>query len=316
MAEEGPLRHWISRFPIRKEARRLVIPINLSSRFARRGELWRIRLLGFLLILLPLGPELLAEPEEGAPQELTPKLIEQLDYHAQRCVEEMKKALPVGYSLQPRLTQRWSDGQGKVVPILLSLTPIDPGGKPDGEAKFLEGHSIGRTVPYVKGIKQGVEKKYQANSGAGAQGPVIVAEIPWKEGKIHGIKKLYHLNGKVRVETPFENGAVEGESKEYDLAGRLVKVTSHKQGKRHGEMTEYWVLTGKPLRVVPYQNDHIHGLVREYFDGGQLKKEVKVKDDRLHGEERNYDEDGNLVKRRYWFEDEEVPKEEFEKRAK
>jgi antitoxin component YwqK of YwqJK toxin-antitoxin module len=81
-------------------------------------------------------------------------------------------------------------------------------------------------------------------------------------------------------------------------------------------MTEYWTLTGKPMRIVPYKNDKIEGLVRQFYDTGQLKKEVPARRDLFHGVEKQYDEEGALIKKRYWVDDQEIPEEEFLKKHK
>jgi len=254
-------------------------------------------------------------PAEDTDAELAEK-VKLLSDGDKRTIEAFRKTLPEGYTVRPTISQRWSDDAHGIVTRLASLIPLDPGGKIDGEVRSLYRGSVMRSVPYVKGVKQGVEKKYSSGYVKGRYQRVLVAEVPWHEGKNHGVKKLYHGNGQVRVEVPYTKGVPDGVSKEFDLNGRTVKVTNYKKGKRHGEMTEYWTLTGKPRRIVPYKNDKVDGVVRDFYDSGQLKREIPAKKDLFHGVEKQYDEEGDLIKRRYWIKDEEATKEEFMKKYK
>lgn len=254
-------------------------------------------------------------PAEDTDAELAEK-VKLLSDGDKRTIEEFRKTLPEGYTVRPGITQQWSDDAHGIVTHLSTLTPLDPDGKIDGEVRSVYHGSVMRTVPYVKGVKEGVEKKHSGAYVNGRYQRVLIAEIPWHEGRNHGVKKLYHGNGQVRVEVPYEKGEPDGVSKEYDLNGRAVKVTIYKKGKRHGEMTEYWTLTGKPRRIVPYENDKVDGVVREFYDSGQLKKEIPAKKDLFHGVEKQYDEEGDLIKKRYWIKDEEATEEEFLKKYK
>lgn len=249
-----------------------------------------------------------AKPE--AEGKVTPKL----EGYAKKYYEDFLKTLPPGYTVKPILFHQWSDDEHRIVPFLVSLTPLDPDGRPDGEEQRYDRWRLIGGVPYRKGVKHGLEKKFSYQRRDRRIQRVNIAEIPWQDGKINGVKKLYHRNGKIRLEAPFVHGVRDGVSKEYDLVGRVVKITTYRQGKRHGDMIENWTLTAKPRRIVPYDNDVIEGVVREYYDTGQLKKELPAKSDKWHGLEKQYDEEGALIKQRYWFEDEEVSEEEFRKR--
>jgi antitoxin component YwqK of YwqJK toxin-antitoxin module len=231
-----------------------------------------------------------------------------------RNVIERLKALPEGYKLKAEVQFHWSDDEMAQVPCLVSLTPLDADGKPDGEAWYYGSYYPTRMVPYKHGLKDGVETEFIYPENRGGERRVI-SETPWREGKIHGIKKLYyHENGKLRMEIPYENGIRQGEEKAYDLPGRLEKVTPYKDDKIHGDVVEYWTSTGKPKRVVPFRKGIVDGIVREYHENGTLKKEWPVKNDRFHGIEKEYDENGKLIMMRYWIEDEIVSKEEYEKK--
>jgi antitoxin component YwqK of YwqJK toxin-antitoxin module len=233
-----------------------------------------------------------------------------------RRVTEYLKELPEDHKLQPVVTFTWSDDEAKPIPCLVSLTPVDPDGKPDGEARYYDDTFVRRVVPWQHGLKEGVEKECVWPDG-GRGGSVTVSETPWRNGKVHGVKKLYHPeNGKVSMEVPYADGLRQGVAKSYDLPGRLEKVVPYKDDKADGEVIEYWTATGKPRKIVPFRNGVAQGVVREYHDNGNLKNELPVENDLFQGIEKQYDEKGTLVMTRYWLRDELVSKEQYEQAAK
>jgi antitoxin component YwqK of YwqJK toxin-antitoxin module len=252
------------------------------------------------LIISLLIPPLFSEDFSQA------ELINRLEGFAKRHIEEFQKSLPKGYSFRPLLTQKWSDDEQKILGILLALTPLDSKGRPNGEEKHFDSYQVSKTIPYVKGAKHGLEKRYLTGRNAPRKGIIVTAEIPWEHGKIIGTKKLFHDNGRLRLEIVFKAEGREGKSQEFDLNGRLVKSTHYKGGERHGLVTEYWSLTGKPRRIVEYRNGDLQGVVREFYDSGVLKKEVQVKDGEFHGVEKQFDEEGGLSKKKYWWKDDVV----------
>jgi len=267
--------------------------------------------------LFPAGAAVAAEGESVPVPGIDAKVFQAFDKNQVRLVTEFHKALPAGCQVQAEVRFTYSDDEGKQVPHILSLTPLNAEGKPDGEARYYgDNHQMIRTVPYVQGKKQGVEKKlkHEYDQDARAWKTVVLAEIPWEDDAVHGIKKLFHAtNGKVKMEVPYDKGEQNGIAKEYDLPGRLAKETPYIKGKVDGEMVEYFPATGQKRRVVPYRAGVVHGVVHEYYDNGKLKKEVPVKEERFHGIEKQYDEEGGLIKTRYWLDDDEVSREAYEK---
>ncbi|MBI2193033.1 MAG: toxin-antitoxin system YwqK family antitoxin [Planctomycetes bacterium] len=256
---------------------------------------------------------LLLHSSSGEPLPLAPgsELPSNLDPNATAILLEFRKSLPAGYTLRPAFKQEFSQKHEKVVSRLMAVTPVDPDGRADGNELHYEGQNMVRTVPFVQGVKEGVEYRYDVSWEGGRHLQVATAEIPWKQGKIEGVKKLSYPTGQIRSETPHANGVPHGVAKEYDLPGKLVKSTPYENGMRHGEMVDYWPSTGKPSRIIPFKSDRIEGVIREFYDSGKLKKELPARGDRFHGVEKHYDEEGKLIKKRFWLDDQEVPEAEF-----
>jgi antitoxin component YwqK of YwqJK toxin-antitoxin module len=48
------------------------------------------------------------------------------------------------------------------------------------------------------------------------------SSIRYNNGYRHGIMKIYHLNGKLMVETNYVHGEKHGDETEYDKTGKLI----------------------------------------------------------------------------------------------
>ena len=222
-------------------------------------------------------------------------------------VRKMLGELPETHTVRPKVQYAWSDDEERRFPRLVSLTPLGPDGKPDGdEHHFGTDH---RVVPFRLGLRDGTEQIYTV-IGRGQRR--VVTETPWRKDKIHGVKKAYHRpNGRLHMQVPYENGLRQGVAKTYDLLGRLVKVAPYKDDQAHGKVIEYYPGTEQEKKIVPFRHGEVHGVVLEYYEDGSLKRELPARDDHFHGIEKAYDERGQLVRTRYWLDDEIVDREEY-----
>lgn len=226
-------------------------------------------------------------------------------------VKAMLKDLPADYRLQPDVQYVWSDDEGKPIPHLVGLTPLDAAGKPDGMARRFGGEE--RRVPYVHGVKEGVEQVFAWHG----KEQRLVSETPWVKGVVDGAQKVYHReNGKVMMAVPYVQGRRQGEARTFDLPGRLVKVTPYKDDKPDGAATEFYPGTTQAKKIIPYHAGKVHGVVQEFYEDGKLRRELPTCDDRFHGIEKTYDEHGKLAATRYWLNDEAVSPEQYETAGK
>jgi antitoxin component YwqK of YwqJK toxin-antitoxin module len=67
----------------------------------------------------------------------------------------------------------------------------------------------------------------------------IRAEIPYKNGRIDGMLKTYHKNGKAESETVYKNGKENGMQREYYKDGALKSERVYKNGKGNGPKKKY-----------------------------------------------------------------------------
>jgi antitoxin component YwqK of YwqJK toxin-antitoxin module len=156
-----------------------------------------------------------------------------------------------------------------------------------------------------------VERHFEADRGA------LQSETPWENGAIHGLKRVFHPNGKVASESTYVKGLIAGQSRSYNEAGGLIRVVTYEKGKRNGEQIDYW--PDKPdvaQRIIPYQNDQVVGVAKGFYLSGKLKWERPFKDNRQHGVEKQYAADGALEKTLYWLEGNPVSEEDYRAKEK
>ncbi len=195
-----------------------------------------------------------------------------------------------------------------------SVTPLDSQNRPHGVEWLATQISINydnlsnhRLVPWKNGTRDGVAREFSDGK--------LAAEIPWRDGRMHGTRRVYFPDGKVKSETQYVDGLAEKRAVIWDGSGKLMSECTMKAGKRHGAMTEYWPGTDQIQRTASYKNDRLDGVVREFYRNGKLKRERRFRDDKAHGEDRIFGEGGNVTNERYWFDGDPVSKEAFKNRS-
>ncbi len=263
------------------------------------------------------APDAAAE-NDAAPKAKTKQVkvvtsVEEVPPFSKRNLKKIIKALPEEHKLQITVSQFVDMGHGdssnQLEPYASSAVPINADDQKNGQEMFFVAprrSGITRIVTWVEGVKDGPETLFSA------QKRYKTTEIPWKDGKIHGVRKTFNAEGKVMTETNYEHGEVVGVSKEYDEQGRLVREVGYKDGKKHGKRVEYWAQTGERRRVVPYKHGQAHGEALEYHLNGELKRRVPAIDGQLHGHEQVYNDEGELIDQRWWLNGTPVSKREYE----
>ncbi len=194
---------------------------------------------------------------------------------------------------------------------------LGPDGKKDGiewdYGGAGESVNLKRKVPWKEGKRHGTEKVFARAKG---QGRYVRKKIPWKNGTISGVKKVFHPSGTVMAKIPYKNGKQNGKSKSFNKDGKLTQVVPYKNGKRHGKMIYYWSGTDQKKKVVPCRNGKVNGTAKLYYKDGTLKAEMPFKNDVLHGIVKRYNEKGELDRKRFWIEGEQVPEGVFKDKYK
>ena len=237
----------------------------------------------------------------------------QLDEAQLAPVRESLAALPPGGTLEAVCVHVRPLDAHPPFRYLQRLTPRDADGEIEGiEWAFATGpgHVQTRMTPFRAGTRHGVET-YRMQ-----RGNHLRAEIPWDEGRIHGVRRVYFEDGTLQAETPHERGVINGETRVYDRQGRILQRATVVDGRRHGEAIDYWPENPDRIwRRIPYREGTVHGTSRAYYLDGTLQWERTFESNRRHGIERHFDGEGNERRVTYWLDDTEVSRDMYEAAA-
>jgi antitoxin component YwqK of YwqJK toxin-antitoxin module len=83
--------------------------------------------------------------------------------------------------------------------------------------------STWKEIPYANGKMHGIIKYYYETGG-------LSSAIPYKKGRAHGIAKWYYETGVLQSTIPYTNGLRHGIIKEYHSSGALAALSMHNHG--------------------------------------------------------------------------------------
>ena len=143
-------------------------------------------------------------------------------------------------------------------------------------------------TPYKDGKRHGVSKIYYAD----ANGPLLW-EFPYVNGLREGVATSYFVEGMVSGTTPYKNGKRDGLKKEYYRNGTLAREKPYVDGQQEG--VEKWYYEDGTLReTTSYKNNKRDGPQVSYYANGTIQTEIPYEDDERHGLAKSYDTRGKL----------------------
>lgn len=225
-------------------------------------------------------------------------------------LKPLVEALPEGHRLRLEFTtvSRTITNYPNDIRYAHLATMVNDQDKPDGvEVEYPNWYQAPvRKTLYKNGVKDGVEVIFHPGTDK------IQHEIPWANGRIEGMKKSFHQNGKTSVETPYAAGKIAGEVKSYTDKGSLLRVARFTAGVRDGEMIDYWPdRENKVERSVPYRQGQINGMSRAFYADGKAKWEKPFRNNLQHGVEKQFSPEGKLERERHWIDGDTVTPEQF-----
>jgi antitoxin component YwqK of YwqJK toxin-antitoxin module len=120
----------------------------------------------------------------------------------------------------------------------------------------------------------------------------LKTEIPLKDGKVHGIVKLYDKSGFLRQEQSWQMGKKRGIFKTYAKSGALIEEFEVFNGKKEGNYFRYDSISGNLSFSANFDDGKIIGEVVSYFKDGRIKKISNYKNDLLNGILKEYYSNG------------------------
>lgn len=123
----------------------------------------------------------------------------------------------------------------------------------------------------------------------------VSAVIPYLDGLKEGVEILYHDNGNVKLETLYRQDIRNGEQREYASSGYLDRATPYVDNWEEGMAYSYYP-DGTVASEMPYANGKKHGEWKTYYPSGALKSEETYENGQRVGPYTTYYEDGTVKK--------------------
>ena len=118
-------------------------------------------------------------------------------------------------------------------------------------------------------------------------------EIPYDEGKVHGIVKTYYTTGEIYSKISYVYGIKHGLAQTFYKNGKLKNEVFYINDKQEGIRKNFYK-TGNIKEEIMCQNDIAEGFSKNFYENGVLKAEAYCHNGRPEGYVRNYYPSGEL----------------------
>lgn len=119
-------------------------------------------------------------------------------------------------------------------------------------------------------------------------------EIPYEDGKVHGLARWWYPDGTPQQFVEYKNGKPDGKFTRWYNHGVKEYEEYYRDGMKNGLSTE-WNRTGIKLFERTYRNDTLHGVTREYYENRKLKLEGNYENGKWDGRWIYWDDLGNVI---------------------
>lgn len=187
------------------------------------------------------------------------------------------------------------------------VTSWYPSGTPKSREEMRNGELL--NGEYFNGAND-IDARIDAGTGErivrNQNGDILSKEI-YRGGEVTYVE-TYYPNNMPHMATSYKNGKVHGEKKIYSITGEPLAVESWHNGELHGVASYYQ--NGYKYKEVPYLNGMRSGIERHYIDGETIVEETQWIDDQKHGASVAY-YDG-IAKTSWYFGGNKVTKQKYE----
>lgn len=169
--------------------------------------------------------------------------------------------------------------------------------------KSLEGKEIKEASKTLSSLKV-----YYANGN-------VKADLPLKDGLVHGQAKYYYNTGGLREVLDFVDDQKHGVCKEYYKNGKLRITSEYVKGERTGSYKAYYI-NGQVQADGWLIDDNKEGTWRFYSVAGKLKREEFYLNNKANGPSKHYDGNGKIRYMDYYDKDLIVRMEQYDNTGK
>ncbi len=156
----------------------------------------------------------------------------------------------------------------------------------------------------VKDDQGNITEKYAVNDQNQKHGSyesyinnTLIEKANYQNGKLDGLRQLFHTNGAVEIEEQYQNDLMIGVYKNYDHKGKLILEAPYENGVMEGMLKTYYP-DGTLKEEVTMVNNEENGAFTEYHSNGQIKwKGQFLNGDNEFGLLQEFNEAGTLIKK-------------------
>jgi antitoxin component YwqK of YwqJK toxin-antitoxin module len=138
-------------------------------------------------------------------------------------------------------------------------------------------------------LATGVWENYAPNG-------MLIDSRPYREGKLHGIRRIYDDQGRLQIEENYLHGEFEGPYTAYHENGK-VRVSGQYKNNTMDSIWTYFYASGAVREKVAFKDNLENGPFTEYYENGKMKtKGDYLGGDKEHGKLELFDSTGQLVR--------------------
>lgn len=178
-------------------------------------------------------------------------------------------------------------------------------GEREGQAIFYKQRKVGedKYTILLKGVERFVEYNLYENDTSKIEN--------YSNGLLHGVKKEFYPNGKVRIEANYTGGLFDGAFIEYNDEGNVLQERFYEEGKKVGNW-KYFYNDGNLLKTENWKDDQKEGEFKTFYIQGHIQTLETYKKGMKDGKFMERFPDDKLKSEAYYKKDELIEKHVFD----
>ena len=128
----------------------------------------------------------------------------------------------------------------------------------------------------------------------------IKARYLFLSGKLNGISIFWYLNGTPYKEMPYKEGKLHGLVREWYPNGAIKSEISYEKGIKQG-ICRFYFENGKIQKECFYNNGILEGTERRWYPNGNLQSICQYKNGLCSGWCQVYSEDGKIIEKKFYL---------------
>lgn len=178
-------------------------------------------------------------------------------------------------------------------------------GERQGQSIYYKQRKVGedRYTLLLKGVERFVPYSVYENDTSKIEN--------YSKGLLHGVKKEYWPNSKIRLEAHYKAGLFDGAFIEYDYEGNVMQERFYVAGKKEGDW-KYYYNDGSLLKTETWKGDLQEGVFKTFYIQGHIQSLETYRKGKKDGKFMERFPDDKLKSEAYYKKDELIEKHVFD----